>query len=83
VQVRDGLAHAVVHGDERAARIHGGLDHRCDPLHTGEVPLKLIGWQIGECLDMAPRHDEDMARKQRHLVEEGHRHLVGKHHVRL
>ena len=81
MEVGHALADPVVHADEgalgfdghpnRPAQAAGGVEQRGDQLRR----------QIVEGLDVATRHQQDMAGEHRPLVEEGHRFGLVEHDV--
>jgi len=69
---RNALAHAVVHGDEGAVRAERRLEGARDALHVGEERRDRGGRQVGERLDVHPRDDEHVPRKERLYVQKSH-----------
>jgi len=70
VQVRHRLADHVVDQDHRAVGWQAVLDRALQPLSRAEELGHLIGGQVAEQDDVLFRHDQDMAREQRPVIEE-------------
>ena len=71
VEVRDALAHHVVHGHERTLRVHGVLHGGGDALHLGEEHVARRGVEVAQGLHVAARDHERVAGEERAVVEEG------------
>src|SRR5688572_21443471 len=82
VEVRHTLAHAVVHGDERALRPEAALDRDREAPRVREERLDEVEGQVPEGLVMHLRHEEGVAWKERLAIEEGDRAVVLEDDVR-
>ena len=73
VQVRHRLADLVVHRDERPAGAKPGLHRDGHALHVDEVRPDVGRRQVGQHLDVRPRHHQHVAFEDRPVVEKGER----------
>ncbi len=73
MQVRHGLAHAIVDGDERALRVHGSL-HRCgEELRGCKRRTNHLERHIGKRFVMLARAEQDVTWKYRVTIEKTER----------
>lgn len=76
VQMRNALTDAIVHRDEGAGGLHRFLDRRAEQLCMHQKRTGERSGKLRQRLDVRPRYQQAMPRKERPVVQEGERMFV-------
>ena len=71
VQVRNTLAHAIIHRDKRAVRLHPGFDRARQKLNVPKERFNQVRGHIDQSLIMLFGDEQAMTWKDRTMIEKG------------
>ena len=78
VQVRNTLAHAIIHRYERSVRLHSHLDRARQKLNVTKNRFNQVRGQIDQSLIMLLGDEQAMTRKDRTMIEKSQAVIVFK-----
>ena len=81
VQMRNTLAHAIIHRDERPVRLHSRFDCARQNLNVAKDRFNQVCRQIDQSFIVLFGYEQAMTRKDRTMIEKGEAVVIFKDHA--